>query len=78
MTCRKCGSNNINVQIINEVEEKKHGCLWWLLIGWWWKLIWFIFFGWWYILFCLIRGKQYRNVKKTICVCQNCGHQWEK
>ena len=52
ITCSRCGSNNVNIQVIQEnhggttithtsgtMTEKGHGCLWWLLIGWWWKII---------------------------------------
>lgn len=38
MTCPKCKSENIQVQTVNEVKEKrKKGCLYWLFIGWWWE-----------------------------------------
>lgn len=80
MKCPRCGSENINANVINEVREKKnHGCLWWVLIGWWWRLIWFIFFGMWYLLYRAIKGSTtIVSEQKTICVCQNCGHRWEK
>lgn len=29
-------------------RTKKHGCLWWALIGWWWHLLWWVFVGWWW------------------------------
>lgn len=61
MTCPKCGGNNVNVQVVQEnrggttitktkgsMKEKGHGLLWWLFIGWWWKIvdlcIWFFAF----------------------------------
>lgn len=80
MICPKCGSSNISASAINEVHEKsRHGVLWWIFIGWWWRLIWFIFFGWWYLIYRAIKGgKKVVNVQKTVCVCQNCGHRWEK
>lgn len=79
MVCPKCGSANVNVTVINEAKlKRKHGFVWWLFIGWWWRLIWFIVFGWWYLLFRLIRGnKKIVNVQKTVAVCQNCGHSWK-
>ena len=53
MTCPKCGSENVDVQLFQEtkgkttktktktraVTQRGHGCLWWLFIGWWWWLI---------------------------------------
>ena len=38
MKCAKCGSENVTVQVINEVKlkNKHHGVIWWLFIGWWW------------------------------------------
>ena len=26
---------------------KKKGCLYWIIIGWWWEPLYFIFFSWW-------------------------------
>ena len=44
MTCPKCKSENIQVQAVNEVKEKrKKGLLYWLFIGWWWELIAWLF-----------------------------------
>ena len=43
MTCPKCGSEFVNVQMVTEQKlvKKKHGWLYWLTIGWWWEpLIW--------------------------------------
>lgn len=79
MQCPKCGSTNISASVINEVHTKpEHGCLWWILVGWWWRLIWFIFFGWYYLIWRAIRGgRRVENVQKTVCLCQYCGHRWE-
>ena len=37
MKCPKCGSEDVTVQVINELELKKkgHSAIYWLLIGWW-------------------------------------------
>ena len=45
MICPKCGSQNVAIQVVNEVKLKNahHGCLWWLIIGWWWIPIKWIF-----------------------------------
>lgn len=52
ITCSRCGSNNVQVQVIQEnqggstitkttgkMKEKRHGLLWWLFIGWWWWMV---------------------------------------
>lgn len=81
MVCPKCGSANVNVQAINQVQikNKHHGILWWLFIGWWWVPIKWLFLT----LPALIvkifkpKSKKVINTTKSIAVCQNCGHQWE-
>ena len=43
MTCTKCGSSNVNVQMVSEsqLKNKHHSILYWLFIGWWWiPLLW--------------------------------------
>lgn len=53
MICPKCGSENVDVQLIQENQgrtiktktktknttRKGHGCLWWIFIGSWWWII---------------------------------------
>lgn len=72
-------------------KEKRHGLLWKICIGWWW---WIVDVFLWIFLFiprALLRIGRKRNYTsktktvtqdraryKTICVCQNCGHNWNK
>ena len=81
MTCPKCKSENVNLQVVNEVKlkNKHHGLIWWLLVGWWWKP-----FKWLFLtvpaLFALIfipKRQKTVNKQKKICVCQVCGHTWD-
>jgi DNA-directed RNA polymerase subunit M/transcription elongation factor TFIIS len=104
MNCPKCGSMNVMVQTFQEnnggktvtksksvYKEKRHGCLWWMFIGWWFWIVdiflWILFF----IPRALIRigrRKKYQGKTKTvsrtvndinyttICTCQTCGRQW--
>ena len=79
MTCPKCKSENIQVQAVNEVKEKrKKGLLYWLFIGWWWELI-----AWLFLtlpkLIIAIFGKHTKTVSKTVtyAVRQDCGHRWK-
>ena len=79
MTCPKCGSNNVSIQVVNEAHLKNahHGIIWWLCIGWWW-----IFIKWMIItvpalIFKIFgSGKKKKIVNKTTkkSVCQNCGN----
>lgn len=52
IVCSSCGSDNVNVQVIQEnqggttitktkgtIKEKGHGILWWVLVGWWWWMV---------------------------------------
>lgn len=79
MTCPKCNSNNVQVQAVNEVKEKrKKGLLYWICVGLWWEpLSWMIFTL--PKLFFAIFGKHKKVVSKTVtyAVCQDCGHRWK-
>ena len=81
MNCIKCGSTNVNIQLLNETKlvDKHHGIFWWLLIGWWWlpfkwlvltvpALLAKIFIG---------KRKKIKNITHKHVICQNCGHSWE-
>lgn len=84
LTCTQCGSNNVNVQLINKQEFKveKHGLTWWLLVGWWWvPLKWIML----YIILGLVvipfkmllpKKKQLINKVEGYKVCNNCGNHW--
>lgn len=106
MRCPKCGSENVQTQTFQEQKgsktrtkfhfkagEKKHGCLWWLFIGWWWWVIelflWLIAFPFMFIIKLFYHPKKYKGSGSststthnkigyaTVCVCQNCGKQWK-
>lgn len=81
MVCPKCGSNNVNVQMVTEtrLKNKHHGIIWWLIIGWWWVFIkWLIFTIPALIVKIFVHRRQKVVTKhKKMCVCQNCGHTWE-
>lgn len=60
ISCPKCLSENVDIQVMQEnkgsvtrtrtkskYKEKGHGCLWWLVVGWWWIIdlfSWFFLF----------------------------------
>jgi hypothetical protein len=81
MTCPKCGSENVNVQLINEIELKtKHrGVIWWICVGWWWLPIKWCCFTLIALIVKLFRPKRYKTINKSVakCVCQDCGYVWQ-
>lgn len=105
ITCPECGSSNIDIQVFQEnngsktitktkskYKEKRHGCLWWLCMGWWWWIvdlaIWIFFFIP-RVLLSIARKRNYKGKSKStsktvndidyksIGVCMSCGHHWE-
>lgn len=81
MTCPKCGSNNVNVQMVSETRlvTKHHGILWWLFIGWWWLPVKWLFFTLPALIIKLFRPKRYKTVSthRSMFVCQDCGNYWQ-
>jgi len=84
MTCPKCKSNNVNVQLSNEVFTKRQhrSLISWLLFWWWFELILWIFLTIpRFIIFVisLLFGGRRKIVTKTTkhAVCQDCGHDWQ-
>lgn len=81
MTCPKCGSQNVNVQVVNEVKlkNKHHGVIWWICVGWWWIPIKWLFFTLPALIFKVFGRKKQKavNIQKNIAVCQDCGYSWE-
>ena len=101
--CPKCNSSNVTIQLNQEnrgaktitkttvkVRKSRHGCLWWLFIGWWW---WMIDLMIWLIAFAprliyeitkkrkiaFAKSKSFtkNNIQyKKHYVCQNCGYTW--
>ena len=70
-----------------------HGCLWWCVIGWWWIFIdafmWVFAFPVRLVIQLFFRKKSTTKSKtisqeltnieyKTMCLCRECGHHWEK
>ena len=84
MICPKCGSQNVESQIVTGdilEEEKKRGILWWIFIGWWWTLIKLFLFGIWYVAYWILK-KIFKKPKKSgmftqgAHMCKDCGYTW--
>ena len=76
MKCSKCGSENVNVQVVSIVKNKKHGCLYWILIGWWLELFMWLFLTLPWIIIKIFKPKKIATKVESIAVCQNCGNKW--
>lgn len=80
MTCPKCGSENVNVQVVQDikVKDKHHGIIWWICIGWWWIPCKWLFLTLPALIFKIFGHKKQKIVtkEKTVGVCQNCGNKF--
>ena len=72
MVCKKCGSNDVNIQSYTETKTKHRGCLGWAF----WILLAICTCG----LILIIPAITNSKTKSKTCpmaVCQNCGHNWK-
>lgn len=81
MKCPKCGSENVNVQMVTEsiLKTKHHGIIYWLFIGWWLELLLWLFLRIPRLLIAIFGHKRQKIVtkSKSMAVCQNCGKNWD-
>lgn len=75
MNCPKCGSENVNVQVIQtgaKTSKKGNGCLW--SIG---RFMLIICTGGVWLLVGRHKGTGKTKItNQTVCVCQSCGYRW--
>lgn len=81
LLCKKCGSDNISIQIVNNVKvmEQHHNFLWWIFIGWWWIPIKWFFLTIPALIFKIFGiGKKHKiiNEEEKRAICQKCGYDW--
>ena len=76
MKCKKCGSENVNVQAIGVVKNKHHGIFYWC-IGWLVDLMLWIFLTMPRLIVAIFRPKKVKTKIKSYAVCQDCGHKWK-
>lgn len=75
MTCKKCGSSNVSIQIEqigSETSYRKRGCLW--TIGRWFLIL--CTCGLWLLIGRAAGKGKTKNKNKTVAICQSCGHKW--
>lgn len=79
MTCPKCGSDKVNVQMVSETKTKrKHSVVYWVFVGWWLNPLLWIFLTIPMIIIKIFRPKNYKTktIHKSMSICQSCGHNW--
>ena len=91
MKCKKCGSENVKVEIVNEINYKTgHGCLFtilfgifywtWLMLKWIYKYIMFavywITWGWISLIISKIQGKNFRQAEWLCKLMQKSGKNY--
>lgn len=81
LQCEKCGSSNVQVQLLNQIDlkVKRKGIIWWTLIGWWFITIKWLFFFWLALIIKILKPKKYKTINRVEkhFVCNNCGHSWQ-
>lgn len=81
MKCTKCGSENVNVQMVSEskLKTKHHGFFYWCCFGWAIDMMLWIFLTIPRLLIAMfVPKKQKMSTKhKKMAICQNCGNNWK-
>ena len=77
MKCKKCGSENVNVQVVGVVKRKHHGLSYWLCFGWLVDLMLWIFLTIPKLIKTIFGHKKYKTKIERYAVCQECGHKWK-
>lgn len=76
MTCKKCNSNNVNIQRVSVTKRKGGGIAYWLLFGWLIDLVlWFVLTIP-RLIIAIFRPKKTKTKAYSEAVCQDCGYSW--
>ena len=71
LTCARCGSTNLSLQAVTDVETKRRGCFGWMV----WILLAVCTLGLILIIPLLTNSKTVSKTH-TEAICQNCGNRW--
>lgn len=77
LVCKKCGSENVNVQRVSITKKKHKGLFYWLFFGWLIDIILFIFLTIPFLIVKIFKPKNTRTKIHSEAVCQNCGNSWK-
>lgn len=69
MKCTKCGSENVELSVVQSTKSVSRSFLWNLLML-------CITFGLW-LVWMLVRKKKEKIVQSTVALCKDCGNHWE-
>lgn len=72
----KCGSENVTVQAVSVVKNKKGGCLYWLFIGWWLEAVMWLFLTLPWLIIKIFKPNKIKTKVQNQAVCQDCGKSW--
>ena len=94
-SCPRCGSQHLSYQFVNTgtvgaatntvvvmPAKKSKGCLYWVLIGWWWAPIHGLTKGITHLAFggrkkAGLNFNANKILNKKMAICQNCGYSWQ-
>lgn len=76
IVCKRCGSENIQVQKIATQVKKKKGLMYWS-VGWIIDLMLWIFLTLPRLIIAMFKPNKTVTQTDTVAVCQNCGNDWK-
>ncbi|MDR0918271.1 MAG: hypothetical protein LBM93_03350 [Oscillospiraceae bacterium] len=71
MQCRRCGSDNVQIQAVTKLKITHRGCLGWFF----WILLAIITVGL-ILIIPLVTNFKAKSKTHTEAICQNCGKRW--
>ena len=77
MICKKCGSENVNVQAVSEIRNKHKGIIYWLFFGWLLEIFMWVFLTLPWLIVKIFSPKKYKSKITKQAVCQSCGYSWK-
>lgn len=77
MKCPKCGSENVMVQAVTTVKNKKHGWVYWVCFIWLFDLLIWILLFLPRLIIQLCKKTKVTSKTHSEAVCQNCGNRWK-
>ncbi|MBN1069455.1 hypothetical protein DVW02_15950 [Clostridium botulinum] len=77
MKCKKCGSENVNVQAVTHIKNNHKGIMYWLFIGWWLEMMLWLFLTIPKIIYELFKPNRMKSKTHSEAICQNCGYRWK-
>ena len=77
MICKRCGGQNITIQMTAKIRKKRTNFFYWIFIKIWIELIMWFFFTLPWLIIKIFKPAKYKSKTEKYAVCQNCGHSWK-